>query len=367
MCIVLLTTSHPKYALVVINNRDEFILRPTSKLHWWTTTTDPGPQANGSSSPSNVEILSSRDLQRAEQGTWHGITKGGNFAVLTNYRETDTHDAAHPVHGQRSRGGMVTAWLGAHPSEPTADFVHRMLDGGDMKHIGGFSLICGKLRKRKGRGESSIEPLAIISNRNDCADDVPWICGGRGEVYGLSNTCYVDADRHTGTKLWPKVQNGQDMVTAAINTAIREDLKEDELVDALLRILSEDTFPHASGMEFEESIPLLKHSIFIPAFGGTKQKQEMEAAVLNGTDKGAERCAAIKELKTEGRPDEQANGFMTGLYGTQRQTVLLVDWDGNVRYTERNLWDAQGNPIERGAGDTTVTFSIEGWNSESES
>ncbi|MCQ6513294.1 NRDE family protein, partial [Vibrio parahaemolyticus] len=73
------------------------------------------------------------------------MTKDGNLAVLTNYRETNTNDSAHPVHGTRSRGGMVTAWLGANPHEKVSDFVSRMLDGG-VGNVGGFSLICGKLR-----------------------------------------------------------------------------------------------------------------------------------------------------------------------------------------------------------------------------
>ncbi|KAG5918569.1 hypothetical protein E4U42_006802, partial [Claviceps africana] len=100
MCIVLITTAHPGYALIVLDNRDEFILRPTSRPHWWRHA------ATGR------EVLSSRDLQRAERGAWMGITRDGLFAVLTNYREADGHDAGHPVHGIRSRGGMVTAWLG---------------------------------------------------------------------------------------------------------------------------------------------------------------------------------------------------------------------------------------------------------------
>merc|ERR1711964_851095 len=146
MCIVLATTAHPSYALIVLDNRDEFILRPTSRPHWWTSN--------------HQEILSARDLQRAEQGTWLGITKTGNFAVLTNYRETDANDAAHPIQGTRSRGGMVTAWLTAAVDESTPEFVQRMMAGDGVKGVGGFSLLCGKLRKRN---EHELEPLAIIS------------------------------------------------------------------------------------------------------------------------------------------------------------------------------------------------------------
>src|ERR1700731_677611 len=116
MCIVLITTAHPSYALVILDNRDEFILRPTSRPHWWSSH--------------GQEILSARDLQREEQGTWLGVTKAGKFAVLTNFREMDTQSAEHPVQGEMSRGAMVTAWLTGPKDENTVDFVHRLLEGG---------------------------------------------------------------------------------------------------------------------------------------------------------------------------------------------------------------------------------------------
>merc|ERR1711964_21320 len=246
MCIVLATTAHPSYALIVLDNRDEFILRPTSRPHWWTSN--------------HQEILSARDLQRAEQGTWLGITKTGNFAVLTNYRETDANDAAHPIQGTRSRGGMVTAWLTAAVDESTPEFVQRMMAGDGVKGVGGFSLLCGKLRKRN---EHELEPLAIISNRCESVGHVPWIAGQRGEVYELSK------------------------------------------------------------------------SIFIPSIGSV---------------------APIEQP-----PNPNA---MTGIYGTQRQTIILVDWEGKVTFRERSLWDVMGNPIERGKGDMKFEFNIEGWNGE---
>ncbi|KAK0644051.1 NRDE protein-domain-containing protein [Cercophora newfieldiana] len=356
MCIALLTTSHPKYALIALDNRDEYILRPTSKPHWWTTLA----ASPSSSKPVEVEILSSRDLQRAEHGTWLGITKGGNFAVLTNYRETDTHNVAQPVHGTRSRGGIVTAWLAADPEEPTESFTRRMVEAGDVKGVGGFSLICGKLRKAKGAQE--LEPLAILSNRHDHKDHVPWICGQRGHVYGLSNATYIrDEDDEP---LWPKIQKGSDALAQTISDAVERDLNQDELCDALFKILDKDDFPSNHGMDLEEGIPLLKHSIFVPAFGGPEHQREMEEARVSAKPELSENGPAGEELA--GQPDTSLSGYQTGLYGTQRQTLLLVDWDGNVSYTERALWDPNGNAIPRGSGDAKFTFKIEGWSSEEE-
>ena len=381
MCIVLLTTSHPDYALIVIDNRDEFILRPTSRPHWWTPAAPPAPEH-----PSHpIDVLSSRDLQRPEKGTWLGITRRGNFAVLTNYRE----DGPQPsVAGARSRGAIVTAWLAADPAEATDAFVHRMLATGETKGMGGLSLICGKLRPRGASSSSSsggggpkqngtaaaalpkthqvLDPLAIISNRSDGVDDVPWICGERGRVYGLSNTCYAPPDHHdaaAGEPLWPKVADGIALLEKAMATVAEGAVPDEAALEELLfGILNRDTLPRHPGMKFEDQVAVLKDSIFIPPIGDEKHAREMEAAVRNGHDSKLAEAAGV--LKSDERPEQQGQGFMTGLYGTQRQTVILVDWDGNVTYKERALWDASGNPLAPGEGDLTFKYQIEGWDSD---
>ncbi|RFU36229.1 hypothetical protein B7463_g4, partial [Scytalidium lignicola] len=353
MCIVLLTTAHPSYALIVCDNRDEFILRPTSRPHWWTAESQ--------------KILSSRDLQRAEQGTWLGITDKGNFSVLTNYRETDTHDESHPVQGQRSRGGMVTAWLTSPEEESIQQFVHRLLEGEGVKGVGGFSVICGKLRKKNKGEQPQIEPLAVISNRSGTADEVPWIAGERGLVYGLSNTSYDDPET------WPKVELGKEKLMEAVNEDIQLGLGKEALIEKIFSVLDTNTLPDYQGKEFEEIIPELRQSIFIPPLGTPMPLKEVcetngASKLENGVKETASdgnrvRGASETELTEEERPETQSstNGIMSGVYGTQRQTVILVDWNGRVTYTERALFDSKAVPIERNKGDMHFEFDIEGW------
>ena len=345
MCIVLATTAHPSYAVIVLDNRDEFILRPTSRPHWWDSH--------------HQEILSARDLQRAEQGTWLGITRTGNFAVLTNYRETDTHDEEHPVQGTRSRGAMVTAWLTAPNDESTKDFVHRLLSGDGVKGVGGFSLVCGKLRRHKD-SSGELDPLAIISNRAGSPDDVPWIAEKRGEVYGLSNTCYDDPET------WPKVEMGKKLLQDVVKEALEADLSEEELVENLYAILDTNTLPKQDGQDFESYISRLRESIFIPSIGQATPPQLIpqadEIAAARPIQNGNASSTAAARIKKEERPEPAP---MTGVYGTQRQTILLVDWQGHVTFRERSLWDKEGNGIERGEADVKFEFQIEGWNGES--
>lgn len=347
MCIVLVSTAHPSYALIIIDNRDEFILRPTSRPHWWHA-------------PScRQTILSSRDLQRAEQGTWLGVTKNGNFAVLTNYRETDTHNVEHPIEGTRSRGGMVTAWLTAEKHENTEAFVHRLLENDGVKGVGGFSLLAGKLRKRRGSTDKEVEPLAIISNRCGSADDVPWVAERRGEVYGLSNTAFTDPE------VWPKVEIGKSKLLGAISSAVKSNLSEEELTKKLFDVLDTNTLPPPNGKSFEEYIYELKNSIFIPSIGTADPVVQLAKpdSIASGKPKAVE-SDAMETLEQTETPSPDLLHVMSGVYGTQRQTVMLVDWEGKVTFIERALYDEDGKPIARGKGDIKFEFEVEGWSGE---
>lgn len=342
MCIVVVTTAHPDYAIIVLNNRDEFILRPTSRPHWWHSH--------------HQAVLSARDLQREEQGTWIGITKTGNFAVLTNYREADSHDADHPIQGTRSRGGMVTAWLTSPEEQSTEGFVNDLLDGEGVQGVGGFSLLCGKLRKRR-NSSSEIEPLAVVSNRSGSANDVPWIGEKRGKVYGLSNTSFLD-------ETWPKVIMGKQKLLRVVGEAVEAGLDEEALVSKLYAILDTDTLPPQEGRDFEEYTYELRKSIFIPPIVSIATPKELPKVGGTATDPEAVHSleGPNSELKVEEAP-EYANSI-TEVYGTQRQTIILVDWEGNVTFKERALWDAHGHPIERGKGDIKFNFKIDGWSEE---
>jgi uncharacterized protein with NRDE domain len=261
-----------------------------------------------------------------------------------------------------------------------------MLAGGETKGVGGFSLICGKLRKEKKDGV--LAPLAIVCNRNDDPDRVPWICGGRGETVGLSNTSYVDrncAEADTSSEpRWPKIRDGERMLEEAVQRAVAENLPEEKFVESLFAILDDDKLPLTPGMGFEETIALLKESIYIPPLGDEEHRVEMDAARQGrpscnatagaaaadnagatagsvGTDGAVREAAEVP--RGEEKPGEQLTGFMSGLYGTQRQTVLLVDWNGKVTYIERPLWDSYGDAVPRGKADEVFTFDIDGWES----
>jgi uncharacterized protein with NRDE domain len=263
---------------------------------------------------------------------------------------------------------MVTAWLTSSKDETTVDFVHRLLGSENVKGVGGFLLVCGKLRKRQYKGRQEIEPLAIISNRCEGHHDVPWIADKRDEVYGLSNTFYKDP------VAWPKIELGKKLLLDAVNDAVTSNWEEDQLVQRLFDVLDTDSLPITDGHSFEQYIPQLKKSIFIPPIGGketTKTSLEAEeiaatrsADLFPKTNGHTKQNGSLDELKQRETSDANTINGMTGCYGTQRQTIMLVGWDGKVTFRERALWDAEGRPIPQGEGDMKFEFTIEGWDGE---
>ena len=89
MCLILVAWRvHEAYPLIVAANRDEFHGRPAARAAFW----DDKP-----------EVLAGRDLQA--RGTWMGVSRGGRFAAVTNYRGGTEPGAAE------SRGALVTHFL----------------------------------------------------------------------------------------------------------------------------------------------------------------------------------------------------------------------------------------------------------------
>lgn len=297
-----------------------------------------------------------------------GITKSGRLAVLTNYREHIDPADANSVYGVKSRGEIVNAWLGAPEDEELDQFVTRTLEGKLLKGVGGFSLICGDLNARpkpigkestetNGHGKA-IEPLIVISNRTEAISGVPRIAGERDGVWGLSNTIYEEPPT------WPKIILGRKLVKEAVERAVSEDASEEQLLNMLFGVLDTNTMPvRGAGLEHEKYVDQLKNSIFCPAISDEEKDRDMAAAIARGQMK-----PAFDEIEDESRETaeetdsaESTKIFEKGSYGTQRQTVILVDWEGRVTYKERALWDAHGNPIERGHGDVVIKYNIEGW------
>ena len=183
MCLILLAwQAHPDYPFVVAANRDEFFKRPTAPAAFWD---DPSG------------ILAGRDLEAG--GTWLGVTRGGRFAALTNYRNPARNRSGTP-----SRGRLVSGFLaGTFSAEAYLDHLHRA--GPDYN---GFNLVFGDITQSGA--------LFYFSN---CEEGARRLSPG---IYGLSN--------HLLDTPWPKVARGKSALARALRA-----LPDDRSLLELLR------------------------------------------------------------------------------------------------------------------------------------
>ena len=301
MCIALLSTAHPEYPLVLLSNRDEFLDRPTASAHWWKSP--------------HEHVLGGRDLQRPEQGTWLGLTRDGRIALLTNFR-----DEGAEIARDKSRGAIVSAYLSSPAGEKESDdeFARRLIEDVGINDVGGFSLVFGHLQPS---ADGSLEGLSIISNRTTHPSDLIRIASKPGEVHGLSNS-------HFGDLSWPKIVHGEALLRQAVNaSSTRQDSKE-RLIESLFAVLKVDTYPKfPQRQEFPVYARQMRNSIFIPRVGGSGVENESSDGMKSADDQ---------------RPSTQAGVEVqggAGGYGTQKQTVVLVDRSGKVTFVERTLYD----------------------------
>jgi len=321
MCIALLSTAHPKYKLILIDNRDEYINRPTAAATWW---------------PSYPDVLGGRDLLREVQGTWLGVTKSGKIAVLTNFRE----DVSPPPTAV-SRGEIIKKFL-TEDVGSTEQFVTGVVNQGVARDAGGFSLVCG----HTGKGEQ----LAVISNRAKSGDEVPWICGDVVQTVGLSNTSF-------GDRSWAKVVDGEELMLKKIRENIRDEKSEDELIASFMALLSDDALTR-KGLDPEKGLEThifeLRNTIRVPPLGRQDLPHLPPDKIAAAKDD-----EVAKVLETTKDIANQKKLGISGIYATQKQTVVLVDQDNKVRFVEKTLFDNDCKPVLGKEGTIDITFQIE--------
>ena len=207
MCLIFVAWRvHSDYPLVVAANRDEFFARPTAAAGFWRET----PQ-----------ILAGRDVDAG--GTWMGVTRGGRFAALTNFRDPGQMRQNAP-----SRGALVADFLAEHCSAEA--YLRQIATLG--RDYNGYNLLLGD-------GES----LWWASN---VGGESRQLAPG---IYGVSN--------HLLDTPWPKVGAGKTALTRAL-----DDLPDEQALFALLR----DESVHPDEHLPETGVPLEWERLLSAAF-----------------------------------------------------------------------------------------------------
>jgi uncharacterized protein with NRDE domain len=225
MCLIAFAwRAHPRYALILAANRDEFHRRPASPLHWW---------------PDLPQVAGGRDFEAG--GTWLAVGRCGRFATVANYRET-----LAPQPAERSRGELATNFVTGSLA-PLA--FAASIDG---NRYAGFNLLA-----------ATQDAIAYVSNRGDA----PRLLAPG--VHGLGNASLDTA--------WPKVVKSTERLRALLD--------EDAVTAAALFELLADRVPAASADLPDDNLPPDKARAVSALFVVTPEYgTRCSTALLLGTD-----------------------------------------------------------------------------------
>jgi len=231
--------------LILAANRDEFLARPTAPLAWWQDRQD---------------ILAGRDLQ--DGGTWLGVSRSGNFGVLTNYREKFKNN------GTISRGEIVTDYISSDLLPKR--YLNELQDR--SARYRGFNLLLGDAWS-----------FWYYSNRGKGFMEVP------PGYHGLSN--------HLFNSDWPKVERGKTLLAKVLE-------QKSFTPDSLFAILQDTSQP-------------AEH--LLPDTGVGREWEKMLAPIFITSDTYGTRSSAILMVRDNGSITFSERTFSHGHHGPQTE------------------------------------------------
>jgi len=294
MCVGFWCLEHPRYALIMCSNRDEFLSRPTAPAHFHSFESGVNTHSDEGA------ILSGRDLLAG--GTWGGISRTGRIAFLTNITET-------PQEYGTSRGELTSSFLlHKFPGRTLQDELDAIVSWSGV--FAGFNLLlCAPIHSADADNTTrlSFEAAFVTNSGGGGKITARHLSDDERRCGGLSN----GVDRQ-GASEWPKVKVGTAKLQQVLDS-LTEHTTEPEIVERLFEILT-----------WKCSIP--------PDRSQLRNTIEVEPIVVS----------------SEPSPDRTRPKY----YGTRLSTVLLVARDGSVLFVERDIWtlDPEGRPVR---ADTT--------------
>ncbi|KAF8755316.1 RNA recognition motif [Rhizoctonia solani] len=292
MCLAFWTLAHPRYALIIAANRDEFLSRPTIPANWHNF--------DDSDTGDKKYVLSGRDAIAG--GTWLGINRKGDVALLTNITE--------PVGKySSSRGELTSNFLTLSPTTKPRTAYHPMSRRSYLNND---------------RTQDSI--YSSPAPRSPPTESI--IVGSWSLTRKRVEKSQVDLSQ-IGSNEWPKVSEGRKLFDETVNL---EDLDDDGLIEALCQIMSVENPKRPTtryGLRMTISVPP------IPVEPGAWSK------TINPSSSELPASAdAAPALSSENRKD---------YYGTRLTSVILVRRDGRATFVERDVWVQQsdiGEPVK---------------------
>ncbi len=210
MCLIFIANRfHSACPLILAANRDEFYARPTLPARFWEEY---------------PHLLAGIDRQGG--GTWLGITTGGKFAAITNYRDPAGLNPDAP-----SRGALVRDFL---VQDLEAELYLQQIQTNSRKY-NSFNLILGRVPRRTGPG------LFYYSSREETIRPLP------PGIHGLSN--------HLLDSPWPKVEKGRRRLAALLDTERPPEAEELLEMKGDREVPPDDQLPDTGvGLEWERCL-----------------------------------------------------------------------------------------------------------------
>ncbi|VDO92240.1 unnamed protein product [Haemonchus placei] len=187
-----------KYKLIILNNRDESVDRPTLELDW----------RNG--------VLSGIDIQDPVRGTWFGTNMVGSVGILLSI--TQSPSAKKLQHG-RSRGGIAKEFLESGRS--CEDFFPELSSKADL--FNGFQFL--GLQRNK---ENIYEMTSLTNMLVDKVEPRKWPAG----IYVWGNS--------PPDKPFRKVVEGRKIFEKYI-ASLSPDTSVSDLITGLMKIATDET------------------------------------------------------------------------------------------------------------------------------
>ncbi|KAE9414409.1 hypothetical protein Angca_006798, partial [Angiostrongylus cantonensis] len=214
MCITFVFVSDDpcsKYKLIILNNRDENLDRPTLELDW------------------RDGVLSGIDLQDAARGTWFGMNKSGRIGILLSI----TQSAEMRKKNCPSRGAITNDFL--KQSRPCNEFFNELAE--KASEYNGFQFL-GLERD----GCESYRMYSLCSMLVDPIEPRMWPPG----TYVWSNS--------PPEKPFRKVTEGKKLFEKFV-ASLDDGLEVQEIIEKLLKIATDET-KHCPDPQIEQQTGL---------------------------------------------------------------------------------------------------------------
>ena len=246
MCILLATTAHPQYELILISNRDEFFERKTHVSCWH----------NDDFILSPFDMAKSCELHEKKIfGTWIGINRDAKIATILNLKLESQLDLKQLVKPQ-SRGMIPFVFLSEHDSDFNKWDTYEKFDGkyNYLRKTGDFNFFYGdplndEYRIIDSKGNTfkvlSGDPYLTVSN--------DMFATGGITVERASNNRIAE---------WRKIKFGKILLQDLVEES--KSLDEDMLIEKCFKLASTCSVQPKENTKFNQNSTLPMETIFVP-------------------------------------------------------------------------------------------------------